>query len=228
MPRRKRQTDQPDDLITNILRVVVVGLLVFGTSIAAWWKSIPTWIQVALIVLSIITLLAGVGLIILWATYKRRQRALVWQRALADWQSNSPATSLAGPPQTARYLSPQQLETFAAKTYKQMGYTVRHTGRMGDHGVDVHLTNPQGHIELVQCKQWNKPVGEPEIRDFYGAMGHVGAIRGWLWAPNGFSQRAYTWAKGKPIELLDEKRIQRLIESAYASKDSNRPTNVNS
>lgn len=223
MPRHRRKADSTDDVIYIVRIAIIVFVVLFGSSALAWWQSVPQWIQIALIVLMAITAFLGAGLILLLVKYHQRQRALTWQRAIVAWQNNSPitvVTSSTNTLQSARYLSPQYLETFAARTYKQMGYSVRHTGRMGDHGVDVHLTNPQGQIELVQCKQWNKPVGEPEIRDFYGAISHVGATRGWLWAPNGFSQRAYSWAKDKPIELLDEKHIHRLVESAYANKSA--------
>ena len=112
-------------------------------------------------------------------------------------------------------MSDIELEKFAARVYKKMGYRVQHVGETGDHGVDVMLVNPKNQKEVVQCKQWNKPVGEPVIRDLYGTMGHEGAIRGWLWAPRGFSVSARKWARGKGIELVDDKEIGHLIELAF-------------
>ena len=106
------------------------------------------------------------------------------------------------------------MEDFAKQVYAKMGYKVKRTGQTGDHGVDVHLTNPKQEVELVQCKQWRKPVGEPAVRDLYGAMMHDGAVRGWIWSPSGFSKPAKKWAKGKPIILADDEEIGRLVESA--------------
>jgi restriction system protein len=80
------------------------------------------------------------------------------------------------------------------------------------------LVNPKGQKEIVQCKQWNKPVGEPQLRDLYGAMQHEKATRGWLVAPRGFSEPAKKWAKGKAIELIDDEQMGRLLQSAISRK----------
>jgi restriction system protein len=133
---------------------------------------------------------------------------------MAAWNSSTQAGAVYQN-QSARYLSDEALEEFAMKVYTKMGYQARRTGQTGDHGVDVRLINPEKQIELVQCKQWRKSVGEPQVRDLYGAMAHAKAVRGWLWAPNGFSEPAKRWAKGKPIVLVDDEEIGRLIESAY-------------
>ena len=115
-------------------------------------------------------------------------------------------------------LSDLELEKLAAQVYKKMGYQVQHVGQMGDHGIDVLLINPNNQKEIVQCKQWSKPVGEPVLRDLYGAMMHDQAVRGWLWAPRGFSGPAKAWAQGKSIVLVDDAEINRLIGIAYRNK----------
>jgi restriction system protein len=112
-------------------------------------------------------------------------------------------------------LTPGHLEKFAAQIFKQMGYQVKHTGRTGDHGIDVHMVNPTGQVEIVQCKQLNKPVGEAVVRELLGVIKHEKAVRGFIFAPGGFTQEARRWAKGEPIVLADEKEINRLVESAY-------------
>lgn len=81
----------------------------------------------------------------------------------------------------------------------------------------VRLVNPKGEVEIVQYKQWRKPVSEPHVRDLYGAMTDAKAARGWLWSPLGFSQAARRWAKGKPIVLADDEEIGRLVESVYGA-----------
>jgi hypothetical protein len=93
---------------------------------------------------------------------------------------------------------------------------------MGDHGIDVLLVNPNHRKEIVQCKQWSKPVGEPVLRDLYRAMMHDQAVRGWIWAPRGFSGPARTWAKGKPMLTKDA-----IIPSMFSKKaDKNGNTNI--
>jgi restriction endonuclease Mrr len=120
---------------------------------------------------------------------------------------------------SARNFSPEQLESFAVELFRRMGYRVVHTGRSGDHGVDVHLTNPNGQVELVQCKQWFRRVGEPEVRELVGAMAHEHAVRCYLLAPGGFSAAAYRWVKhwknSDRIVLADEEEINRLVQIAF-------------
>ncbi len=135
---------------------------------------------------------------------------------MTAWKSAP--TGIAGERQSARGLTETELEQFAAQVYSKMGYQTQHSGQTGDHGVDVWLVGPNKQVELVQCQQWNKPVGEPPVRDLAGAMTHAKATRGWLWAPRGFSKSAIEWAKGKPIVLMDDAPIGRLVESAYNDK----------
>jgi restriction system protein len=142
---------------------------------------------------------------------------LAWQQAMYNWGQSIPAEH-APAHESARYFSPQELERFAGQLFKQMGYKVKLVGKSGDHGVDVRLVNPNGQVELVQCKQWHKPVGEPEVRNLAGAMVHENAIRGFIFAPGGFSQAAQRWARNKHIVLADEVEIRRMVESAYAKR----------
>ena len=50
-------------------------------------------------------------------------------------------------------------------------------------------------------------------------MNHENPVRGWLWAPRGFSEPARKWANGKGIELIDDKEIGRLIELAFGKNN---------
>ena len=79
----------------------------------------------------------------------------------------------------------------------------------------MHLTNPLGQIELVQCKQLNKPVGEPTVCLLQGAMTHEKSIRGYILAPDGFTETARRYAIGTNIVLIDNLEIGRMVESAY-------------
>lgn len=216
MAKRRRKSNPTPDLLEIIARGMVLLIILAYAPIVAWWNSIPPTIRTLLIVLTITAMISGIGM--LWAIkqHRKQQRGAAWKRALASWNQSTQA-GMVYAHQSARYLSDVELEKFAAQTYSKMGYTVKHTGKAADHGVDVILYNPQKQLELVQCKQWNKPVGEPQVRDLFGAMGDMKASRGWLWAPKGFSRPARQWAKGKPIILVDDEEIGRLIESAYRS-----------
>lgn len=212
--KRRRSSSELLDYIARI--IIFLGILSYAP-IVNWWKDIPPSGRIFLISMVTIVIMAGIGTVIMLRIYFKRERGNAWRRAMAGWQSQE-QTSTVVKKQSAKYMSDVELERFAAQIYSKMGYKVQHVGTMGDHGIDVMLINPNNQKEIVQCKQWHKPVGEPTIRDLYGAMAHEKAVRAWLWAPHGFSQPALAWAKGKSIELIDDKRISQLIGLAYGSK----------
>jgi hypothetical protein len=212
MSKRRRKANS--DLGEAIVRLIVaLGLLAYAP-LLKWWNNIPPQTRFIPVTLITLIVLSGLGLMFTLNLYRKRRRAQAWNKAMAAWQQNTQAGIIAKR-ESARYLSDDELETFAGKVNRQMGYQAKHTGRSGDHGIDVYMLNPQRQVEIVQCKQWRKPVGEPQVRDLYGAMQDAQAVRGWLWAPGGFSAAARQWAKNKPLVLADDAEIGRLIESAY-------------
>ncbi len=201
------------------------GLLLVGFLFFSFYVSnLPRDEQPIVLTLSGLVLFLLVVFIVVLIIYlikrvkqARIQRRIAWQRAMSVWSQSTNDNTI--PKNTiARQLSPLNLEKFSVQLFAKMGYQVVHTGKTHDGGVDVHLTNPAGQTELIQCKQWNHPVGEPEIRDLYGAMMHERAVRGFVIAPGGFTKTAHAWANGKPIILADESEIGRLVYSAYGDK----------
>jgi len=193
-----------------------LGLLGYAP-VVAWWQNIPPTGRFFLLAGSGFVLMVGIGTAFAILLYRKRERERTWQLAMAGWQNGSRSHDLTQK-HSALYLSDLELEKLAEQVYKRLGYVVQHVGQTGDHGVDVLLINPNNQKEIVQCKQWRKPVGEAALRDLYGAMMHDRAMRGWLWAPRGFSGPAKAWAKGKPIVLVDDVEINRLIGLAYKNR----------
>lgn len=202
-------------LLDSALRLLVLLFLMGAPSLAAFWNRMPSAYHGPFLLAIAVVLVSGAALVALWFQYRNKQRKLAWHRAMGAW-GQSRRDNRVSNQQSARYFSPDDLEKFSAQIFKKMGYRATVSGQIGDHGVDVRLINPNGQIELVQCKQWNRPVGEPEVRDLLGAMVHEKAVRGFVIAPNGFSVAARQWAKGKPIILVDDKEINRMVQSAYA------------
>jgi restriction system protein len=215
MPRKRRRSFRR--LIPYAVGLVLLlGLLVYEP-LARWWQGIPLTGRFILLAATGLAAMAGTGLVFAFFIYRKREREKIWKFAMAEWRNQAQASTTIQK-QSAFHLSDIELEKLAAEVYKKLGYQVQHVGQMGDHGIDVLLINPNNQKELVQCKQWSKPVGEPVLRDLYGAMVHDQAVRGWLWAPRGFSGPAKTWARGKPIVLVDDIEINRLIGIAYKNK----------
>ena len=101
-----------------------------------------------------------------------------------------------------RALSPSEFESLIAKVFSSLGWSIEITGRPGDGGIDLVLTRP-GEKAIAQCKRFVGTVGQSVVRDFFGALVHSGATRGYLVSTGLFSLSALAWAHGKEIVLVD-------------------------
>ena len=215
MPRKRRRSSRRW-VPTAAALVILLAFAVYDP-ILSWWQSIPSTSKFLLFATIGFVLMLGIGAVFAFLIYRKRERDKIWRLAMTGWQSGSQRAD-SRPKQSARHLSDIELEKLAEQVYRKLGYSVQHVGQTGDHGIDVLLINPNNQKEIVQCKQWSKPVGEAALRDLYGAMMHDQAIRGWIWAPRGFSGPAKAWAKGKPIVLVDDEEIGRLMKIAYKNR----------
>jgi hypothetical protein len=109
-------------------------------------------------------------------------------------------------------ITPEDFEKFALWLFTQDGYQVTHTGGTDDHGVDLALER-DGMTHIAQCKRYtNKPVGSPELRDFYGALVDAGADFGYFLTTSRFTDAARNFAQNKPLELLDKEALYRYAQ----------------
>jgi restriction system protein len=99
---------------------------------------------------------------------------------------------------------------FTASLFREMGYTVEITPGTSDNGIDL-LLRKNHQLIAVQCKRWSAPVREPVVRDFYSALMSSGAQFGYLVTTSTFTSHAYSFAEGKPIQLVD---LEALIDLA--------------
>jgi restriction system protein len=111
-------------------------------------------------------------------------------------------------------LTPSEFEEYIARRiFERQGYQVVNVRDTKDGGIDVLLTDTKGQQAVVQCKRYRQNVGEPIVRDLYGTMIHAGATHAYLITTAGFSAEAKRWAIGKPITLIDGKRLVELARS---------------
>ena len=110
-------------------------------------------------------------------------------------------------------LTPGEFEKLVANLFKANGHQAQVLGGSADHGVDVVVLSNENEKWIIQCKRYNGSVGEPVVRDLYGAMGHEGAQRAYLVTTGSFTTQAKEWAVGKPIVLYDGLTLVRLIKS---------------
>ena len=99
-------------------------------------------------------------------------------------------------------MDPIEFEQYVGYLYQKEGYRVALTVTSGDEGVDLFLRRGLS-TAVVQCKRYSGTVGQPTVRDLYGAMVHNKARRAMLVTSGSISQPAEDWAKGKPIDLID-------------------------
>lgn len=112
-----------------------------------------------------------------------------------------------------RALSPYDFETLVAETYRAQGHTVEHVGTTGDHGIDLVVTTRRGETWLIQCKKYRGKVGEPIIRDFYGALRAAEADSGAVVTTGYITESARLWAEGKPLHLYDGEEFLKIMQT---------------
>jgi len=112
-----------------------------------------------------------------------------------------------------------EFEEFVASLFQEMGYVVDFTPGSGDHGIDL-LVRKDNRLIAVQCKRWNAPVGEPVVRDFFGSLTSAGAQSGYVVTTTTFTSRAYAFAQGKPIQLIDLDELTDLASRAGMKANS--------
>jgi hypothetical protein len=215
MPRKRRRSSRR--WIPSAAGLAILLAFAVYDPVANWWQNIPPTNRFLLLAGTGLLLMMGIGAVFAFLIYRKRERDRIWRIAMAGWQNGSRGDGQLRK-QSVTHLSDLELEKLAEQVYQKLGYKVHHVGQTGDHGIDVLLVNPNNQKEIVQCKQWSKPVGEAALRDLYGAMMHDQASRGWIWAPRGFSGPAKAWARGKPIVLVDDTEINRLIGIAFQNR----------
>jgi restriction system protein len=87
-----------------------------------------------------------------------------------------------------------------------MGLETKQTRSSRDGGVDVVAYDARpvlGGRVVIQAKRYRNTVGVSAVRDLFGTMMNEGANKGILVTTSGYGADAFTFAKDKPIELID-------------------------
>ncbi|MGH9421111.1 MAG: restriction endonuclease, partial [Thermoanaerobaculia bacterium] len=103
-------------------------------------------------------------------------------------------------------LSPFEFENLVGNVFSKMGLETKQTRSARDGGVEVvaYDTRPiLGGRVVIQAKRYRHTVGVAAVRDLFGTMMNEGANKGILVTTSGYGPDAFTFAKDKPIELID-------------------------
>ena len=137
--------------------------------------------------------------------------------AMRSWKTSAMLERQTGL-DSIRTLPWKRFEDLLAEAYRRQGYKVEETlGSGADGGVDLVLGR-DGEVVLVQCKRWKgKPVPVQTVRELYGVFHDRAASAAKLVATTRFTPEAIAFAKGKPIELVDQESLLELISGVQAS-----------
>ena len=113
---------------------------------------------------------------------------------------------------SVRSLSWQEFEELVGEAYRRQGYfVIDNPGRGADGGVDLRLRKGGKKI-YVQCKHWKaQKVNVHTVREFYGVMHAGNADQGIVVTCGTYTWDAMDFAKGKPIELINGRKLLALI-----------------
>jgi restriction system protein len=94
------------------------------------------------------------------------------------------------------------------------GGEVKVTRASSDGGVDAVIFDPdpiRGGKIVIQAKRYTNTVGVAAVRDLYGTMMNEGAMKGLLVTTSDYGPDAYSFAKDKPITLLNGSNLLHLL-----------------
>ncbi|KOG47664.1 restriction endonuclease [Streptomyces virginiae] len=111
-------------------------------------------------------------------------------------------------------MDPIAFENLVAELFRAMGMEAVTTQRSGDGGVDVEAVDPapiRGGRIVVQVKRYRNTVPPTAVRDLYGTVQDKGANKGVLVTTASFGPGSYTFANGKPLELVPGSDLVELL-----------------
>ena len=111
-----------------------------------------------------------------------------------------------------RQMTGIEFEHWVADLFRRSGFQVETTQASGDHGVDLRVSRDH-RLVVVQCKRWDSAVGEPILRDLYGAMMAANANSGCLVTTGSFTAQAQRFAEGKPLCLMGWDTLMEVVRS---------------
>jgi restriction system protein len=114
-------------------------------------------------------------------------------------------------------LSPQEFEEYVGILLSQNGFSVKHTGRSGDQGIDLRIVSPKGHKGIVQCKRYKpgRKLGPSAVRALRGTMTREDVRLAYLVTTAEFTNGARKEGravKGQRINFIDGHDLARAAE----------------
>jgi restriction endonuclease Mrr len=221
MPRRSKTDDHPQ-LAEAFAAALVLSYLAI--------QYVSSRVELALIGVSGLAILSAMGLL-LYKRMTRQAEATAETETAADFETRviRRFAATTGEPATEeelverlRWVERTHFEQIIAITYRKAGFEVeRKSEATPDSGVDFVLRDSTGFQTGLHCRQWKtRNLGVKPIREFIGALKRADLERGILITLRGHTIEAEELADANDIELLNEERFTRLLESADMLHDA--------
>ena len=191
--------------------LAITALFVMGGFMAlGFLKNVTQENRALIVMVSSLGILGSLATLTLVTFFWMRLRRWAWQRAMAGWYrryqvGSSPKFVL------GNHLTESELKQLAIQTYSRIGYRLA-TRENAD--LYLRLINPEGKNELVACKQQSELVELHQVYPLEFEMKRLKAVRGFFWAPAGFTDEAMEWVAHRSIVLADRIEIGRLVDCA--------------
>jgi restriction system protein len=159
----------------------------------------------------------GPALIALWPFWAIIGAGLLLQLAWAWYKGRR--LGRAGMPEIDR-MTGTEFEQRLAVLFRALGYSVMHTGQIGDWGADLVISK-NGTRTVVQAKRYNKNVGVPAVQQATAAKAKYGCTAAMVVTNSRFTTAARELARVNAVELWDrDQLIARLLETRPAAERS--------
>lgn len=112
-------------------------------------------------------------------------------------------------------MDPFDFEHLVCNLFAKMGLESKLTRSSKDGGVDVIAFDPRpvfGGKYVIQAKRYKNTVEVAAVRDLYGTMMNENASKGILVTTSTYGPDARSFAKDKPIELIDGRILLHMLE----------------
>lgn len=111
-------------------------------------------------------------------------------------------------------MGPYKFEELCCDLFTRFGYEVELTPKSGDGGIDAYLRK-DGDFGILQAKRYKGSVGEPVLRDLFGAMHAIKAKHAVVVTTGKVSQAAKKWIGNKPIKIIELEELSGLIRDIF-------------
>ncbi len=203
---------RPRSILNMTLLATLVIFVLAGMAALGFLAGLSKENRALIVIASSVGVIACFVGLIYAGSFRKWLRRKTWEKAIPAWLESSRSACT---PQfeNAGRLSGIELKHLAIQVYSRMGYRVINAGKEDE---SIKLINPDGKFELVACKQQPDPIATHQVHSLQLELKLTKAVRGFFWAPAGFTREAMQWASHKPIVLADGHEIGRLVDCAHA------------